>query len=104
MVRWLDGRIRSLLGPHELDEPFRAEVLLDNRVVALLSDRVWTEMFWRSYRITPVGDPSVIADDMLWMRCRFEFRDPATGRVCKHGFASEPFVRDGRVFLRGMYF
>ena len=39
-------------------------------------------------------------------QCQFTFRDPASGKVCKTGFAggSAPFVRDGHVSLRGLYF
>ncbi len=99
MFGWLRKRTRQA---RELDEPFCAEVLLDGRVVGVLTDRVWTDMFWRSYRI----EATEALDDALWNECRFTFRDPATGRVCTSGFVggTAPFVRDGRVWLRSMYF
>ena len=93
---------------NELDEPFLAEVVLDGTAVATLSAREITEMFWRRYRITPLSHEAaaIIADDALWEQCKFTFRDPASGRVCRAGFAggSAPFVRNGHVSLRGLYF
>jgi len=106
-VRWLLDRFGwSRTRPRELGEPFRAEVMLDGVVVATLSDRIVTDMFWRSYRIEPLGTATAIADDDLWNRCRFVFRDPSTGQICSSGFAGgkAPFVRDGRVLLRALYF
>ena len=90
----------------ELAEPFHAEVVLDGVAVATLSDRVSSDMFWRSYRIEPVGGATAIQDDELWEQCRFTFRDPVSGQICTCGFAGgrRPFVRDGRVRLRAMYF
>lgn len=83
----------------------RHEVLLDGVPVAVLTDRAWEDMFWRSYRIAPVGDPAAITDDTLWDQCRFTFRDPASGMVAR-SFAGgqRPFVKDGRVRLRVLLF
>ncbi len=104
--RLLDRFRRTRTTAHELSEPFRVEVLLDGVVVATLSDRVVTDMFWRSYRIEPTADASAIHDDDLWDRCRFAFRDPRSGQVCTAAFVGgkAPFVRDGRVCLRALYF
>ncbi len=92
----------------ELRDPFRAEVIHDGRLVAILTDRVFTEMFWRRYRIEPVDEfgDGVISDDSLWEVCRFTFRDPLTGSVCQTGFAGgpPPYIRDGRISLRGLLF
>jgi hypothetical protein len=92
----------------ELEDPFMAEVLLDGKVVATLTDRVWTEMFWRDYRISPVSEETkvIIENDELWDNCRFTFRDPATGMICDTAFVGgiKPFVHDGIVSLRAMYF
>lgn len=92
----------------ELDEPFLAEVLLDGRPVAMISDRVVTEMFWRNYHISAISleDEAIIADDRLWEECRFSFRDPNTSRICQTGFAggTAPFIREGRISLRALYF
>lgn len=90
----------------ELDQLDRVEVVLDGVTVAILTDRVVTDMFWRSYRIEPVGDSRSIYDDDLWIRCRFAFRDPASKRMCTTAFAggAPPYVSDGRVAIRAMYF
>ncbi|WP_395740867.1 hypothetical protein [Prosthecobacter sp.] len=92
----------------ELAEPFHAEVLLDGQPVATLSKRVMTDMFWRSYTITPLSpkQEDVLKNDDLWDACRFTFRDPASGQVCLTGFCggNRPYVRDGIVSLRGLYF
>ncbi len=92
--------------PTELPDPYRAEVLLDGEVVAILTDREWVEMFWRSYRIQRVDGSHAIDDDALWERCRFMFRDPSTRMLCTSGFVGgrKPFVQNGRVMLRAMYF
>ncbi len=109
MLRRLRDRYRAWrYGPQPfvLPDPFRAEVLLDGEVVATLTDRVFADMFWHSYRIERAGSSTAIDDDSLWDRCRFTFRAPATGMVCTSGFVGglRPFVRDGRVSLRAMYF
>ncbi len=92
----------------ELDEPFTAEVYLDDKLVAHLSDREFTEMFWRDYRIEPASPEGkvLIENDSLWETGRFHFRDPATGDLCKCGFVgrSSPFIRDGKISLRALYF
>ena len=85
-------------------DPFHAEVLLDGKVVAVLTERQWIDMFWYSYRIEPLA--AAATDDDLWDRCRFTFRDPATGRVCTTAFVGgqRPFIQEGRIKLRAMYF
>lgn len=92
----------------ELDEPFSAEVLYRGEAIADLSDREFTEMFWRDYRIEPRSAEAkkIIEDDDLWDECVFHFRDPATGNLCASGFVggSRPFILDGRVSLRSLYF
>jgi hypothetical protein len=110
VLRWLLERLAGLPSTrstcHELNDPFRAEVLHDGVAVATLSDRVITDMFWRRYRIEPIGDAKAIYDDELWNRCRFAFRDPESGQVCTSGFVGgkAPFVREGRVHLRALSF
>mgnify|MGYP001430150568 CR=1 FL=1 len=103
-----EGRIGQTYPLTELDDPFEAEVLLGDRVVARLTDRIVTEMFWRSYRIEAVDEAGqkVIQDDALWERCAFDFRDPKTGIICVSAFVggSAPFVKDSRVSLRAIYF
>ena len=92
----------------ELPEPFSAEVLLDDKTVAIISDRRITEMFWRDYRIEAVDEIglSAISNDELWENGRFTFRESKSDMVCDSAFAggSRPFVRNSRVSIRGMYF
>jgi hypothetical protein len=105
--RWQAHRIEKLRG-RELPEPFAAEVVLDGRTVATISDRIVTEMFWRDYRIEAVDETgrAAIANDELWETGRFTFREPGSGMVSTHAFAGggRPFVRDSRVSIRGLYF
>lgn len=92
----------------ELGEPFAAEVLYHGDAVADLSDRRFTEMFWREYRIAPRTDEAndLIRNDDLWEECAFEFRDPKTGMVCTSCLVggTRPYVRDGKVHLRVLCF
>ena len=92
----------------ELDEPFMAEVLYQGEAVADLSDREFTEMFWRDYRIEPRSAQAkkIIENDDLWDECVFDFRDPASGSICTSGVVggSRPFIRGGRISLRALYF
>lgn len=92
----------------ELDSPFLAEVLLDEQPVATLTDRVVTEMFWRSYKITPLSPEltGIIMNDDLWDDSRFTFRDPVSQDVCIAGYmgGARPHVCDGIISLRGLKF
>ena len=88
----------------ELPDPVHIEVLLDGEVIGLMSDRVWVEMFWRSYRLAAL-DPRALDDD-VWGQCRVTFRDWETGRVCTGAFVGgrPPFVQAGRILIRALYF
>lgn len=105
---WVHRRLFGLRKSRELEDPFAAEVLYSGEVVADLSDRVLSDMYWRNYRIDPRSDKAraIISNDALWEECAFTFRDPKTGRVCSDGFVGEakPFVKDGRISLRALYF
>ena len=102
------ARMRDRNNGKRLAEPFSAEVLYQGEVIAYLTDSEFIEMFWREYRIEPRTDESreIIANDELWERCAFEFRDPATGNVCTSAFVggTKPFIKNGRVALRGLHF
>lgn len=91
-----------------LSEPFRAEVLLDGTIIAVLSDRQFADMFWHSYRIAPVSSETarLIADDRLWMENRLTLRAPETGAVCSCILAGggRPYVRNGRIELHSLLF
>jgi hypothetical protein len=92
----------------QLAEPFECEVLYQGTAVADLTDRRFAEMFWHDYRIEPRTPESrrLIDNDDLWEQCDFYFREPKSGDLCTMGFSRgpRPFVRGGRVWLRGMYF
>jgi hypothetical protein len=104
MWRWLLGRRSSPAAPDDLPEDARIEVMLDGVCVGILTDRKFVDMFWYSYQVTPLD--VVITDDELWNRCRFTFRDPGSGKLCSSAPVGgrPPFVRDGRIVLRAMYF
>jgi hypothetical protein len=104
ITRWLAFVPRGNLRCGHLPDPFHAEVLLDGIVVGVLTDRRFVDMFWYSYALEPSDDR--VLDDDLWDQCRFIFRDPATGWLCTGAFVGgrRPFVQDGRVLIRAMYF
>ena len=80
-------------------------VELDGMPVAELGDARSEEMFWDSYAVTAPSEASPIFDDFLWNACRFSFRSRSTGEVVETVISGgqPPFVRDGRVLLRGLY-
>ena len=92
----------------ELDEPFSVEVLYQGEAVAYLSDREFVEMFWRDYRIQPSSPEAkeIIENDDLWDDRAFDFRDPVSGDICTSAIVggSRPFVRNGKISLRALYF
>jgi hypothetical protein len=79
----------------------------DGRAVAVLSEPVRDDMFWFSWKITPlVADAPVTSDD-FWRsseESRTVFRCKASNPVAGMAFwaASNP-VREGRLVLRGAY-
>jgi hypothetical protein len=80
---------------------------LDGRTVGDLGDVRSEEMFWDSYAVTAESEASAstIRDDSLWNACRFTFRNRLTGDVVTTALCGghPPFVRDGRVLIRGLY-
>jgi hypothetical protein len=75
--------------------------------VGELEDPKRVELFWDSYavRFTAPSRNAVLVDDELWKRGAFVFRNRRTGEVAPHAFCSgpPPFIRDGRVVMRGLY-
>lgn len=86
-----------------------AELLLerDGRNAALLDDPLPEDMFWFTWRITPLTpDPAVLSED-FWADSLLDttvFRCKRSGMVADTAFwaGSQP-VRDGRLVLRGAY-
>lgn len=85
------------------------DVLIDGRPVAFLDRPHFEEMFWFSWRITPVTDDIELAGRLLseqfWTEnySRWNFRSRSSGRVAKHAFPASRFVAPGRVLLRRIY-
>lgn len=79
------------------------DVLLEGRVVGVLTDPRFEDMFWFSYAVE-VRDPAVLDDD-AWEACAFTFRD-RDGRSCGGAMVggARPYLGDGRVMLRGLAF
>jgi hypothetical protein len=78
---------------------------LDDDVLGALDDPRSEDMFWRSYSVR--GDLRVDAplrDDELWSACRFRFRCRCCGATAPNPFCGglPPFVRNGRVWMRGL--
>lgn len=92
----------------ELGDPIAVEVIYRDEPVADLSDREFTELFWRDYRIVPRSEKGrrIIENDDLWDECAFTFRDTKTGDVCTTGFVGgkRPFITNDRISLRALYF
>jgi hypothetical protein len=100
------GRARDLL----VSNYGRADgwfVELDDKRVAELTGVRSEDMFWDSYEVASNShdDGSQIRDDALWHACRFSFRNRRTGELVATAFCggTAPFVRDGRVRIRGLY-
>jgi hypothetical protein len=86
-------------------------VEIHGRPVALLSDPQWEDMFWQSYKFTPlVEDADVLAklqDTEFWKVCESQgvrFRHRATSALSEHAFPGmTPFLVPGRISMRGMH-
>ena len=76
-------------------------------VVGELTNCRWEEMFWDSYATVPVGreNEPVFLNDDLWDRCQFRFRNRELNVYAENAFCggTPPFIRDGRVFMRGLF-
>ena len=87
------------------------DVELDGRVIAYLDEPQWEDMFWVSYRITPVTDDAALAAQLLseefwrgegWQSVRFRSR--AVGLIAPNAFpAVGPLLAPARVNMRGLY-
>jgi len=124
MFRWLQRFLRPNLFPPRsaeglstdedgqpiLNSNFEWLVEIDGRPAALLSDPQWAEMFWTSYRMTPLTDaPETLAqlqDVEFWRACEtrgVKFRSRATSLVAEYAFPGwDPFPEPGRIVMRGI--
>jgi hypothetical protein len=83
---------------------------IEGRPVALLSEPKWAEMFWTSYRMTPLtDDPKTLAnleDVEFWRVCESRgvaFRHRASSRIARYAFpGGDPFPEPGRLVMRGL--
>jgi len=84
---------------------------IEGRPVALLSDPKQAEMFWNSYRMTPLTDePKLLADLQnveFWRHCEARgvaFRHRASSKIARYAFpGGDPFPEPGRLVMRGLY-
>ena len=83
---------------------------LDGRVVARMDEPRFEDMFWMSYRVTPVTDDPALAERVL-TEAFWKGGEPldlvyrrATGLVAEHPVPStRPLVGPSRVNMRGLY-
>ncbi|RBP35708.1 glycosyl transferase family 2 [Roseimicrobium gellanilyticum] len=86
-------------------------VELNGRPVALLSEPLWEDMFWESYKFTTlVEDADILAklqDTEFWKVCESQgirFRHKASSKLSEYAFpALTPFPVPGRLMMRGMH-
>jgi hypothetical protein len=124
MFRWLQRFLRPNLFPPRsaeglstdedgqpiLNSNFEWLVEIDGRPAALLTDSQWADMFWNSYRMTPLtDDPETLAqlqDVEFWRACEtrgVKFRNRATSLVAEYAFPGwDPFPEPGRIVMRGI--
>lgn len=79
----------------------------ENRIIGELEDCRPIEMFWDSYAVKPAEPPlaQLLFDDNLWKQCKLRFRNRVLEEYCDSAFCggSPPFIRDGRISMRGLY-
>lgn len=75
----------------------------EGRVVGILRDQHFVEMFWDECSIEVI-DP-VARDDDHWNHCRFKFRSDVMNEYALYAFAgrSWAFISEGKVVMRGLY-
>jgi hypothetical protein len=84
---------------------------LDGRVVGLLDEPRWRDMFWTSYRLSSTGDDPAVSTGLVsadfWKGNGYAglvFRSRALGLVAEQPFpAVDAFVGPGRVSMRALY-
>lgn len=84
---------------------------LEGRVVARLDEPRRQDMFWVSYRLTPITEDELLAAALLtrafWSGSGWErliFRSRALGVIASQALpALEPFVEPRRLNMRGLY-
>ncbi len=79
--------------------------------IALLSEPQWLDMFWMSYRLTPLTeDPDTLSklrDVEFWRACEglgVRFRHRASSRLAANAFPGwTPFHGEDRISMRALY-
>ncbi|WAS96253.1 hypothetical protein [Nannocystis punicea] len=87
------------------------DVVLEERAIACLSEPRFEDMFWISYRVTPLTDDPELAAQLLtpefWReesrRGRLRYRSRALGVFAPHAFASLGDHEPGRATMRALY-
>jgi hypothetical protein len=108
MTSWIHERLKEYRYGKQLPEPFAVEVIYRGTSIAELSDRRWVDMFWYDYQISTKTEEAqrIIDNDDFWERGDLHLRDVKTGALCMAWIVGgeRPYLRDGRVLLRGLYF
>lgn len=98
------GSIRRVLGfPKYVTIPYDWIVSRDGRDIAHLHDALWTDMFWRSPILTPIGPlPSTnLFDDAYWADCNYQVRHAVLHLTAPHVII-RAFGKPPRVSVRGI--
>lgn len=111
MNRWSEARAREhRLKSTDYGRSGGWDVMLDERVIAYLSDPRFEDMFWISYRVTPLTDDPELAARLMtsdfWRRGRADrlrYRSRALGVFAPHAFPAIGEHEPGRVTMRGLY-
>ena len=83
-------------------------VLVDNKPVALLTDCMFAEMFWDSYKVEPVNGDGRVFSPEFWQEQSLVFINVRFGIAAKYAFAagsamrSDEYEKD-RIRMRGLY-
>ena len=86
------------------------QVERDGRVMALLVEPQFEEMFWDSYRVeVQVDDPEerrrILKEPGWWLQPGLVFRGRTVGAVASGAFpAGQVFMDSGRILMRGLHF
>ena len=111
MIGWSEARARKRqLKATDYGRSEGWDVVLDERAIAYLSDPRFEDMFWISYRVTPLTDDPELAARLVtsdfWRRAhadRLRYRSRALGVFAPHAFPAIGEHEPGRARMRGLY-
>ncbi|GEM_PF-4084756 len=101
-------RLFAAIPRDPVDEALKLELLYEGQLIAELTKQEEVDMFWAVYTIEHRSEAAqgILAKDELWEGGRFAFRGKKTGLLCENVLVGggRPFVREGQVMLRGVFF